>query len=233
MRGPYWTGAVTPSGKTASCHGGAGAAEAAMGAVFGDLQGAWLGHIEDLSTDGRAVTVGVRQRCAAARTGGGVIDPQHGPGISVTLPASFPCGPAGRPWPAGLAALAIRVRLWVRLFLRRPSLAGGLLLVVLSSAALRSSSAMRSRRVAFSRSSAAFSRTSAVARRNSPWPHSRKALTTVVAKDEGSRRSCRHAKASLMGGEVLVPARQRHGSSASTAIMAASTARRSPAGKAL
>ena len=55
------------------------------------------------------------------------------------------------------------MRLWVPLFLRRPSLAGGLLLVVLSSAALRSSSAMRSRRVAFSRSSAAFSRTSAVA----------------------------------------------------------------------
>ena len=165
-----------------------------MGAVFGDLQGAWLGHIEDLSTDGRAVTVGVRQRCAAARTGGGVMIHNMvralGPRQRRSLVARLP--------PLGLPDLPrwLRVRLWVPLFLRRPSLAGGLLLVVLSSAALRSSSAMRSRRVAFSRSSAAFSRTSAVARRNSPWPHSRKALTTVVAKDEGSRRSCRHAKAS-------------------------------------
>ena len=42
--------------------------------------------------------------------------------------------------PLGLPDLPrwLRVRLWVPLFLRRPSLAGGLLLVVLSSAALRS-----------------------------------------------------------------------------------------------
>ena len=99
-------------------------------------------------------------------------------------------------WRGGLAALASGAPSGFRSSCAGRPLAGGLLLVVLSSAALRSSSAMRSRRVAFSRSSAAFSRTSAVARRNSPWPHSRKALTTVVAKDEGSRRSCRHAKAS-------------------------------------
>ena len=88
-----------------SCHGGAGAAEAAMGAVFGDLQGAWLGHIEDLSTDGRAVTVGVRQRCAAARTGGGVmihnmvraLGPRQRRSLVARLAAA---------WPAGLAALA-------------------------------------------------------------------------------------------------------------------------------
>ena len=166
-----------------------------MGAVFGDLQGGVVGHIEDLSTDGRAVTVGVRQRCAAARTGGGVMIHNMVRALG-PAPASFPCGPAGRRLACRTCRAGFGVRLWVPLFLRRPSLAGGLLLVVLSSAALRSSSAMRSRRVAFSRSSAAFSRTSAVARRNSPWPHSRKALTTVVAKDEGSRRSCRHAKAS-------------------------------------
>ena len=71
MRVPYWTGAVTPSGKYGSCHGGAGAAEAAMGAVSSDLHRAWLGHIVDLSTDGRAVPVGFRQRCAASWPGGG------------------------------------------------------------------------------------------------------------------------------------------------------------------
>ena len=88
-----------------SCHGGAGAAEAAMGAVFGDLQGAWLGHIEDLSTDGRAVTVGVRQRCAAARTGGGVmihnmvraLGPRQRRSLVARLAAA---------WRGGLAALA-------------------------------------------------------------------------------------------------------------------------------
>ncbi len=56
------------------------------------------------------------------------------------------------------------------LFFFRPSLAGDRELVVLSSAALRSSSAIRSRKWAFSRSSASFSLTSAALRRSSPWP---------------------------------------------------------------
>ena len=50
-------------------HGPAGTAEAAMCAMFGDLEGSWLGQIEDLPADGGTVTVGVRQRSTAARKG--------------------------------------------------------------------------------------------------------------------------------------------------------------------
>ena len=227
------TGAVTPSGKTAPVTVAQAPQRQRWARCSVTSRGRGSGTSKTCRQTGRAVTVGVRQRCARSPNRRRGHDPQHGPG-SRSAPASFPCGPAGRRLAWRTCRAGLRVRLWVPLFLRRPSLAGGLLLVVLSSAALRSSSAMRSRRVAFSPlERAAFSRTSAVARRNSPWPHSRKALTTVVAKDEGSRRSCRHAEGLVMGGEVLVPARQHHGSSASTAIMAASTARRSPAGKAL
>ena len=106
MRGPYWTGAVTPWGEDGSCQGAAGAAEAAMGAMFGDLEGARLGHIEDLPTDGGAVTVRVRQRRAAARAGGRVMihdvvggsGPRQGRSLVARLAATGP---------AGLAALAL------------------------------------------------------------------------------------------------------------------------------
>ena len=100
------------------------------------------------------------------------------------------------PWPAGRAGW--RVRLWVPLFFLRASLAGGLLLVELSVAALRSSSAMRRRVISFG---AAFSRASAEARRSTPWPHSRRATTIVVATEDGSRRSC-SGEGLVAGGEV-------------------------------
>ena len=47
-------------------HGAAGGAAAAMAAMFGDLEGPWLGHIEDLPADRVSVTVSLRQRRAAA-----------------------------------------------------------------------------------------------------------------------------------------------------------------------
>ena len=56
-----------------SCQGAACTAEAAMGAVFCDLERLGLGYIEDLPARGRTVPVGVRQRCAAAGTGGRVV----------------------------------------------------------------------------------------------------------------------------------------------------------------
>ena len=59
--------------KDGSCHGPAVAAEAAMRAMFRDIRGRGSGTSNDLSPDGCTVTVGVRQRCAAARTGGRVI----------------------------------------------------------------------------------------------------------------------------------------------------------------
>ena len=99
-------------------------------------------------------------------------------------------------WPAGLAALASGAPLGSALLAQ--AVAGGRLAAggaVKRRAPLELGDAVTQGHV-LPRSSAAFSRTSTVARRNSPWPQSRKALTTVVAKDEGSRRSCRHAKAS-------------------------------------
>ena len=110
--------------------------------------------------------------------------------------------------PLGLPDLPrwLWVRLGVLFFLPGPSLAGGLLLVLLSSAALRSSSAIRSRRAAFSRSSAAFSWASAALRRSSPWPHLRMALIIVVAKDEGVKKLLQTGEGLGMGGDVLVPA---------------------------
>ncbi len=128
--------------------------------MLGDLKG--LRHIEDLPADGGSVTLSGRQRRAAARTGAGImIDDmvgRRGPLQSGSLVA-------GR----RLSDVPLRVR-WGPLFFFRPSLAGDRELVVLSSAALRSSSAIRSRKWAFSRSSASFSLTSAALRRSSPWP---------------------------------------------------------------
>ncbi len=54
-------------------HGAASAAEAAMGAVFGDLQWLRFGQVEDLPADRRAVTVSLRQRAAAPGTGGWIV----------------------------------------------------------------------------------------------------------------------------------------------------------------
>ncbi len=63
-----------------------------------------------------------------------------------------------------------------------------------------SSATIRARKLTFSRSSASFSLTGAALRRSSPWPHARMALTAVMAKESGVKRSCRQAKASSWGG---------------------------------
>ncbi len=77
----------------------------------------------------------------------------------------------------------------------------------------------------------------AVARRNSPWPHSRKFLTTVVAKDEPGQEDVRSPRPKAfrhVRQRCLVPARQRLRDNMKTAVqtvlMAASTARRSTGG---
>ena len=51
--------------------GAAGGAETTMGAMFGDLEGVWFGHIEDLPAGGVAVPVRVGERRATVRTGDG------------------------------------------------------------------------------------------------------------------------------------------------------------------
>ena len=231
MRGPYWTGAATPSGKTAPVTVAQAPQRAAMGAVFGDLQGAWLGHIEDLSTDGRAVTVGVRQRCAAARTGGGVmihnmvraLGPRQRRSLVARLAAA---------WPAGLAALASGAPLGSALLAQ--AVAGGRLAAggaVKRRAPLELGDAVPQGRVLpLERGILPDERRG---QGNSPGPIPGRALTTVVAKDEGSRRSCRHAKASSWAARSSCQRDSVTGPRHRRPIMAASTARRSPAGKAL
>ncbi len=136
--------------------------------MFGDLEG--LRHIENLPTDGFCVTVIIRQRRAAAFTGARImIDDMvraFGPLQSGYLVA-------------GRRLSDLRRRLRVRfsrgtLFFFRPSLAGGLELVELSSAALRSSAATRSRKWMFSCSSASTSLISAAAQQSlTPFPDRR------------------------------------------------------------
>ena len=76
-----------------------------MAAMLGDLEGLRLGHIEDLPTDGVAVTLGIRQRRAAACTGGRImihdVVGRRGPLQSGSLVARL-----ATTGPVGLAALA-------------------------------------------------------------------------------------------------------------------------------
>ena len=109
-----------------------------MAAVFSDLEGLRLGHIEEPAgrrglRDGQHPTAARRSPHRRRDR-----DPRRGR-ASRSAPEWFPCGPAGRHWAcrtcragSGCASPGHRSSSF------RPSLAGGLELVVLSSAALRS-----------------------------------------------------------------------------------------------
>ncbi len=93
-----------------------------MAAMFGDLEGLRLGHIEDLPADGGSVTVSVRQRRAAALTGGRIMiddmvgrrGPLQGSSLVARLAATGPVGLAAlapsRPKTRDGVALARRPR---------------------------------------------------------------------------------------------------------------------------
>ncbi len=124
-----------------SGHGAAGVAKTAVGAAFGDLQWLRVGSIQNLPANWRAVTVGRRQRGAAPGAGGRIV-------IHDMV--------RGRGRRQGRSRLA--------------RLDDGLLLVVLSSVALRSSATMRSRRAAVSRSRRSCPAQAPQSSRRAPWP---------------------------------------------------------------
>ena len=199
MRGPYWPARVP---------GTAPVTVAQAPQLFGDLQGAWLGHIEE---GGRAVTVGVRQALRRKQAEGSI---QTWSGLSVrasvvplwpgwpplglrTCRAGFGCASgsalacAGRRWRAACCWWCCQAP---RSALELGEVPQGRVLP-----------------------------TSAVPSATEPG--------IGLDGEKRGQEDLAGRRRPAMGGEVLVPAKDASRVLGIAAIMAASTARRSPAGK--
>ena len=203
-----------------------------MTAMFGDLEGLRLGHIEDLPTDGVSVTVGVRQRRAASCTGGWimihevvrVLGLRQGGSLVARLAATGP---------GGLAALAPGALLPGSALLSRTVAgrrlgAGG---AVEGGAALEFGDPFAQAGVLPLERVILLDQRRAQAQQSlAPFPDG---FDDCHCQGLWGEKVLQARERLVVGGEVLVPARHCHGSSsASTAMIAASTARRSPAGMA-
>ncbi len=203
-----------------------------MAAMFGDLEGLRLGHIEDLPADGGSVTVSVRQRRAAALTSARIMiddmvgrrGPFQGGSLVARLAATGP---------VGLAALAPGALLPVTALLlqavagRRPG-AGG---AVERGAALEFGDPLAQAGVLLLQRVVLLDQGRAQAQQPlAPFPNG---FDGGHREGLWGKKVLQAREGLVVGSEVLVPARHCHEpSSASTAMIAASTARRSPAGMA-
>ena len=215
-------------------HGRAGAAEAAVGTVFGDLEGVRLGDVEELPADGSTVAVGVRQRLAAVRTGRGVVIHDMVRGVGLLQGRSLVARLAAtRPARRGtLAPGTLRGLFLFQAVAGRRLAAGG---AVERRTPLEFGDAFAQPRILplergilpLERGILPDERLGQAQHLAAPYADS---LDERHRRGPGVNKLLQAFEGLGMGGEILLMARHRHGSPASAAMMAPSTARRSARG---